>query len=274
MTKMIGYVALAATALFATSALADGMPTARGVQIAAAAPTAQCSAAAWNGLYAGAQVGTATLYSQTAFEDVLGIATRHDDTGLLVGGQIGYNWARCNSLMGIEADFAWSNVESNGGLNLGGIYPGGGSQFSNKVEMNWFSTIRARAGITVDNMLLYVTGGVAFADIKHSGATTLDFSNQECWANCRSNASYNDSDTRWGFVVGGGVEYKLSDRISVKSEALYTKLEDRNFRYDLSPLAGPGVGLNLKAHDDLFIARMGINFKIGDRAAEAYEPLK
>ena len=264
MIKLHGYVALAATTLFATAVLADGMPATRGVQMAPAAPTAQCSAASWNGLYGGLQLGSASLQTQLALTDALNIANRQDDTGFLVGGTVGYNWARCNSLFGIEGDLAWTNVQSNIGLNLGGFFPGGGSQFSGKTEMNWLSTIRTRAGITVDNMLLYVTGGIAFADIEHSGGTTLK----------GVNSFYSDSDTRWGFVVGGGVEYKLSDMISVKSEALYTKFEDHSFRFDLSPSAGPGVGVNLKAHDDLFIARMGINFKIGDRAPTAYEPIK
>ena len=269
MTKMIGYVALAATALFATSALADGMPTARGVHIAAAAPAAQCSAAAWSGAYAGAQIGTAAFSSQVSSDsDYLpGSSIRHDDNnGLMIGGQIGYNMVRCSSLFGIEADLAWTNAESTWGLNP--LTSNSGAGFAGRSELNWYSSIRTRAGITVDNLLLYMTGGIAFADIKHSGTATPGN-----WCECGGPSSFSNSDTRWGWVVGGGLEHRLSDRISVKAEALYTRFEDKGFTFDQSPTFGPGSIASLKAHDDLVTIRMGVNFKIGDRA-EAYEPLK
>jgi outer membrane immunogenic protein len=165
----------------------------------------------------------------------------------------------------VEADFAWTNLESNWGLNLGSLAPGipNPNLFSAKSEISWLSTIRTRGGITVDNLLLYLTGGVAFADISHSGTTTFG----ALLPPGSSDAAFSDSSTRWGWVAGTGLEYKLSETLSFKSEVLYARFEDNSFFYSLAPLAPGGFlgGFNLRAHDDLWIARFGLNYKFGDR---------
>jgi outer membrane immunogenic protein len=264
MKKLMVFVLALAASGAATSALADGMPS-------RARPVASCPAAAWQGFYIGAQLGSGYYSSQVTADDLLGLATRHDDNnGFLAGGQIGYNWAACNSVFGVEADIAWANLESNWGINLASLAPGipNPNLFSARSEIEWLSTIRTRAGITVDNLLLYLTGGVAFADITHSGTTTI-----ATLPPGSANAAFSDSGTRWGWVTGAGLEYKLSEAISFKSEALYIRFEDESFFYSLAPLTGTAGGLNLRAHDDLWVARFGLNFKFGDRARYA-EPLK
>jgi outer membrane immunogenic protein len=263
-------LAVAATGV-ATAALADGLPSR-----AAARPAMACPAHAWQGFYFGAQLGSGYYSSQIASDDLLGLTTRHDDNnGFLGGGQIGYNWAACNSVFGLEADIAWANLESNWGLNFGSLAPGiaNPNLFSARSEIEWLSTIRTRAGITVDNMLLYLTGGVAFADITHSGTTTIPAATLALFGPGTANAAFSDSGTRWGWVTGAGLEYRLTEALSLKSEALYVRFEDESFFYSFTPLTGVAGGLNLRAHDDLWVARFGLNYKFGDRMPRA-EPLK
>jgi outer membrane immunogenic protein len=257
MKKLAMFAVAAGAALTATSALADGMPSrARGLA---------CPAAAWQGFYIGAQIGTGYYSSQIAADDFLGITTRHDDNnGFIGGGTLGYNWATCNTIFGIEADLAATDLESHWGLGFGSLIPGAPNLFAAKSEVNWLGTIRTRGGIAVDNMLLYLTGGLAFAEIEHSGTTLIPGG---------PNAAFDDSDTRWGWTVGSGIEYKLGPSLSLKSEALYVRFDDNSFFYSFSPIA-PGLGgLNLRAHDDMWVARFGLNYKFGDRR-EVLEPLK
>lgn len=261
-----GLIALSTLGAVTIQAQADGMPSARGD----IGPS--CAAAKWGGFYGGLLLGAGNYGSQVSLEDFAGIATRNDsNNGLMIGGQIGYNVARCSTVLGVEGDLAWTNLDMTSNISLGGLIPGGPTIFTGKSEMSWFGTIRGRAGVALDNSLLYLTAGIALADIEHSGTTTLPV------VAPFANAAFNNSDTRWGWVAGGGFEHMLTDRISLKTEALYTKFEDKAFSYSLAPLTAPlgaSSALALKAHDDLWTIRVGLNFKVGgDRSFEA-APMK
>jgi outer membrane immunogenic protein len=71
-------------------------------------------------------------------------------------------------------------------------------------DTEYLGTIRARLGLTRGPMLAYVTGGAAF----------FEFDDID--------------DTDPGYVVGGGLEYKLRDNWSIGGEALYYGFEDPN----------------------------------------------
>ena len=64
------------------------------------------------------------------------------------GGQIGYNWQSGQWVLGIEAD-----IQGSGANDTFAAY-----KFSNP----WFGTVRGRAGYAMNNVLLYVTGGLAY----------------------------------------------------------------------------------------------------------------
>ncbi len=63
--------------------------------------------------------------------------------------------------MGDEADWQWTNADAHGDLtpNVPIV-----ANFSS--NMQWFSTIRGRYGLMVDQTLLYGTVGLAIAGIK------------------------------------------------------------------------------------------------------------
>ena len=86
------------------------------------------------------------------------------DGSWLGGGQIGWNWQRNCTVFGFEADWSWS------GMKAGETFFDGdaGTQDSLSIEskLRWFGTARTRAGIVVDNLLVYVTGGFAYANFK------------------------------------------------------------------------------------------------------------
>jgi outer membrane immunogenic protein len=141
----------------------------------------------WTGFYVGANVGA-------TFGDELDIDTEFEgkgsvdiDNALMAGIHIGYNWQTpSNWVYGIEADL--------GILNDG---------IEDEDVTDYLATIRGRLGYAFGNSLIYGTAGVAFIgygdDLQDAGS----------------------DDTAVGFVVGGGVEHKLSNNFSLGVEGLY-----------------------------------------------------
>jgi outer membrane immunogenic protein len=139
--------------------------------------------------------------------------------GVIGGGQIGYNYQiGTNFLVGLETDFQGSSMNS-GGQNNYAVYQGDGAALgplgslwlpltsggNNGVALNWFGTVRGRAGYLVTPTLLaYATGGFAYAGLS---------------------ANFNGySNTRTGWTVGGGGEWLFLPNWSAKVEYLYTQL--------------------------------------------------
>jgi len=249
MKKLIAGIAFLAVGAFnATGAFADG-----GGSIKDAPPLPPACGSStfnWNGAFAGVQLGTANFRSAVTAEDILGLATQREESGFTIGGVIGYNWQKCNTVFGIEADLAWTDVDRSWGLNLGGIAPGLPPLFAARSQMDWYGSVKMRSGFAFDNMLLYLTGGFAFANIQHSGADTIV-----------GNAfAFNNDKTRFGWVVGAGTEYALTNRITWRSEATYTRFEDQDFNLNIN-LGGPPAAIKLNAQDELWMVRTGLNFK-------------
>lgn len=165
--------------------------------------------------------------------------------GGLVGGQIGYNWANCNTFWGIEIDGSWSNAK------VTTLFDPDDDRASITSRLNALVTGRARAGAALDNMLFYLTGGVAAARLK----TT--------WADDEAAAVINE--WRWGWVAGFGTEWAFTDRVSLRSEVLYVDFVDRHHRELFD-----GDFANFTHSDSAWIARVGLNVKFGGPVAARY----
>src|SRR5690349_8192433 len=72
-----------------------------------------CPAAQFNGWYAGLNAGgvawTANRTDQDAFVSEAASYVQNK-SGWVGGGQLGYNYARCNVLFGVEVEGDWSNT--------------------------------------------------------------------------------------------------------------------------------------------------------------------
>lgn len=133
-------------------------------------------------------------------------------TGYMGGVVAGLNWQWDSMLLGIEGDYQF------GGEIADNREPAEMTDFS----INGMATIRARAGVVMDNALLYVTGGIAAADTEFGGEVGPI-----------GNGFY-DSDSAWvyGWTIGGGMEYAFTDALHGRLEYLYTALEDQDYRLE------------------------------------------
>ena len=107
----------------------------------------------WTGFYLGINAGGGFGNS-----DWNGFAISNSPSGGMIGGTAGYNWQGTGSpwVFGIEGDIDWTNIKDStacGALNC-------------QTKNNWLGTVRGRVGYALDRFLPYVTGGVAFGDIK------------------------------------------------------------------------------------------------------------
>jgi outer membrane immunogenic protein len=69
--------------------------------------------------------------------------------------------------------------------------------------LRWFGTTRIRTGVVVDNLLLYVTGGLAYANIKRDAL----FFNDD---NPGLQETFSSSKIRLGWTAGAGAEWAIN----------------------------------------------------------------
>ncbi len=118
--------------------------------------------------------------------------------------------------------------------------------------MRWFGTARTRTGIIVDDVLLYVTGGFAFANIRH------DFTVND--PGIPATESFSTKAGRWGWTAGLGSEWAWSQSVSIKSEVLYVKFSEVTTT-GFSPAGNQTVTFD--SNDSMWVSLIGINVKLG-----------
>jgi opacity protein-like surface antigen len=175
----------------------------------------------WTGFYVGGNLGGGMASS--SFDDPCYYCSNAAPTGgfFTGGGQIGYNYQFGKGLVGIEADVI-GNSNFKGSV-LGGN-DGGILVVAAKADVS--GTIRGRAGLVVDNALVYVTGGAAWADVRQTGTEFLNWVADPAFGT-PTGFTANRSGILWGGVIGAGVEFALSPNWIVGGEFLHTKYEDR-----------------------------------------------
>ena len=202
-----------------------------------------------------------------------------DMNGAIAGGQIGYNWQRDNWVFGLEADAQWSDERGSanyrcaatliGGACLPGLtfLPAGvtGSNLTVDQKLEWFGTVRGRAGVLVTpRVLLYATGGLAYGSIKTTGTFAGVTPAGVAIGSVASN-----SDVRVGWTVGAGVEGKLTQNWSAKLEYLYMDLDSfRAGSFTLAP--GSTIRGDVDSHFRDHILRAGLNYTFGGPVIAKY----
>lgn len=154
-----------------------------------------------------------------------------DGDGYGVGLRLGADYVSGGWVFGVLGDWAFSrqSAEDDAG--------------EAELDMPNLFTLRARAGGKVGDALLYVTGGLAQAELQYS----LD------------SGVYDDSDTAWGkgWTVGAGAEYALTDSLTLGAEYLYIRLDD--VEYELDNDLGNPVSFDREI-DAIHTVRLGLNY--------------
>ncbi|MFI4957117.1 MAG: outer membrane protein [Gammaproteobacteria bacterium] len=228
--------------------------------------------AQWTGMYAGGNLGYAwnssemetkvshngTYFISSDADAIAAVGSGSSTSSNVLGGaQVGYHWQSDKLVIGFEFDVnaydTSTTRESTGG------YPCcSPSTFTieQSVETNWLTTLRPHVGYTYGNLLAYVTGGLAVADIQSTSKFYDDFGTN---AYEKSSAS----STRAGWTAGAGVEYSLSTAWSIGAQYLYTSFGSISSSGELTDDVGEVAGLEHDADLTSNILRLNVNCHFG-----------
>jgi len=226
----------------------------------------------WTGFYLGANVGYSWGRSKSVetIGNAIGVplsatANSFNMNGVIGGGQIGYNWQSNNWVFGLEADIQGSGQKGNTNFacatgicsppfGVVAVFPGPAMTGTFSQKLDWFGTVRARAGFLISPAtLIYGTGGLAYGSVKSNLALSIPAT-----VNVFSN-----STTKTGWTAGVGAETKLSANWTAKIEYLYVDLGtvSTTFATTIPALGGGNVGLSSSSKITDNILRVGANYQ-------------
>lgn len=232
MTNMVTRAAVAVLALGALTGAASAADLRRPAPAPAPQPYAGDIVSYgfnWSGAYIGVNAGYRWV-DDWVRRDV-GSNFNLDSSSFAGGLQVGYLFQTGPLVYGLEGDVTFGDNDKSRTL-------GGGQTI--RTEMDWSGSARARIGYAVDRVLVYGTGGVAFANVDITGASAgVDTKNE----------------TLVGWTVGAGLEYALTNNMSLRGEYLYSDFGTTSVGFPSSGLAAQRQDVN--SH----LARLGVNFK-------------
>jgi outer membrane immunogenic protein len=192
----------------------------------------------WSGFYLGINGGGA--FGNSNWSDPIDGATGNFTvSGFLIGGTVGFNYQIGSWVLGVEGDGDWANL-------TGTTFNASCAGFGCTTQSNWLATVRGRAGYAWDRVLLYGTGGAAFANV-HAAGGVLPFSNS----------------SQAGWTAGVGVEYAIWPNWTAKLEYLFVDLA--NSSCGVGSCAGGTLATPVSTTVTLNenIIRGGFNYKFG-----------
>jgi outer membrane immunogenic protein len=175
----------------------------------------------WGGFYIGVNGGGGSSHKCWDLNSVVGVGPIpavaegcHDATGGLVGGQVGYRWQASNWVFGLEAQGDWANLKGSNASSPAAFAP-----IVNQTRIDAIGLFTGQVGYAWNNVLAYVKGGAAVTNDKYNGllgGITFDTA----------------SETRWGGVVGVGVEVGFAPGWSVAVEYDHLFMGSRNVSFN------------------------------------------
>jgi outer membrane immunogenic protein len=215
----------------------------------------------WTGCYVGMHVGGG-FASKSITDPVLlvqdtliapgtttGITTvSPQPSGVVVGGQIGCDYEFASSVViGVEGAASGSTMRANRQVALPGSPPDIALVQANT---DFLPSLTARIGYAFDNVLLYARGGAALAGDKFEVSGTLTGIGPY---------DFRGLDNRFGWVVGGGVDWAFYRNWSVFVEYDYYQFGTTNVLMtdQVSALAGL---VSFSQH--VQVVKGGVNFHV------------
>ncbi|MBI5321408.1 outer membrane beta-barrel protein [Bradyrhizobium sp.] len=212
----------------------------------------------WTGCYIGGHAGWAGVRSDWAYTvpNTTQIFNQEPsaDRGV-VGGQVGCNYQVNRFVVGGEVDGTWIDV------NHYGIMDSINRDEILRTRYDALGSARVRLGFAAtDRLLLYVTGGAAFARITNSyeNYTAANL------AVLTDIASVTSSNIGW--VAGGGVQYALTDNWILGGEGLYYEFKQNLPIGQLLPNLFP-ADRNWNITNSAVVGRIRLDYKFGGPAA-------
>lgn len=249
MKKIVLFGAASALALAVSGQMAAAADLPVFEPVVTPAPVIVEPLAPWTGFYIGAQVGYAAAgdpfddddVSQTVFfdtdgdgipDDAVTYEADDDTDGFEAGVYIGADYQIGNFVIGALADINYIDID--GGMSATTAR----ESVILSSAVDYYGTVRGRAGFAFGNILAYGHGGLAYSNLDMDTTTTFlvdadgdgvpDDADSDGMADTVTVSSEMDDDL-FGYAVGGGIEALVGDRASIKLEYQYTDLDESDF---------------------------------------------
>jgi len=177
------------------------------------------------------------------------------------GVQIGYNRQAGRIVYGGEADLAALDFDETGSASGAFPFPFLGTRYSvtNRTKLSWVSTLRGRLGMTVTpQVLLYATGGAALTRIQFT-STYSDNATDPTFPG--GSGSGSTDKTKVGWVIGGGAQWALDRRWSVKAEYLYADFGSVSVAVPVTNTPAFAQTMSATTKVSLQLMRVGLDYR-------------
>ena len=175
----------------------------------------------WSGFYIGANGGGA--WSRNCWDIVPVVPGPvlaegcHDASGAVAGGQVGYRWQASSWVFGLEAQGDWADLTGSRVSQQFIVAPG---DTTSNTRVHGLGLFTGQVGYAWNNVLFYVKGGGAVTDNRYEHRfipTNVVFDSAR--------------ETRWGGVVGVGLEYGFAPNWSVGVEYDHLFMDDHTLNF-------------------------------------------
>jgi len=219
----------------------------------------------WTGCYAGMHLGGG-FASKSITDPVFlvqdtfapgtttGITTvSPEPRGVVVGAQIGCDYQFANSIViGVEGAVSGSTMK---GTRVVGLPGSPGDAALVQVNTDFLPSLTARIGYAFDNVLLYARGGAALAGDQFEISGTLTPTGPIG----TGPFDFRGLDNRWGWVVGGGVDWAFSRNWSAFVEYDYYQFGTTNILMT-DQISGNAGLVSFSQH--VQVVKGGVNFHV------------
>jgi len=235
----------------------------------------------WTGCYIGAHVGAGR--SRTEFSDpgttaigFFGSAPALQQNiaplgssiaitgqiGALGGGQVGcdYQFAG-NWVIGLAGDFSWANIQGQGVDPFFAGKNGGPLTLTSKTD--GLASATGRLGYAFDRLLIYGKGGAAWAHDRYTAQNLPTLNGNFCGTLAAlTPCNPSGTATRWGWVVGGGIEWAFVNNWSAFAEYDHYFFGSKTIQLsDVTVSVGAPTAGNFNIKQDIDVVKVGINYR-------------
>jgi outer membrane immunogenic protein len=221
------------------------------------APLAPLPVFTWTGFELGAQVGGGTgrtavnIDGNPAAVPPAGPASvSYSDSGVFGGIHLGLNYQLTGPIVvGVQGEYNFAGITGNASAPPLDFV---------STSIRQFGSADGRIGVAFNRLLIYAIGGFAYGDIRNTIICSCGRLGLGGFPVNRDFAS-----NRYGFDVGGGLEYNFYGNWTVRAEYRYYDWGTRSFTDEgfTSPLS---IGIPIHtSRETLHTGRIGLTYKFG-----------
>jgi outer membrane immunogenic protein len=249
----------------------------------------------WTGIYVGGQIGgSATDFDFSGYSTDVDVDAQLGGTSLpfasfvtfdtpaltpgsasslIGGGQLGYQHQWGHFVIGVEGDFNGMSAQSESRFQPATIFSTSNFGFdtetnlqtTRQAEMKWIGSARAKLGWASGPVLLYVTGGVAFADatLANREVARTDFFDQGSGMfvfNVTTRDATEQEKVITGWTGGAGAEWAFTNIASMALEYRHNAFDDESYAFARKAPVFPG-STRLGLDEDQVVLK--VNFLLG-----------